>query len=106
VFGPRLLKPLGPIAYILKARTTLLRDMGAAMSPFNAFMFIQGLETLHLRMREHSANGQKLLSILENHPLVERVAYPGISSGLNKERADKYFLVVAEVFKGLRLKVV
>ena len=83
-------KPLGPIAYILKARTTLLRDMGAAMSPFNAFMFIQGLETLHLRMREHSANGQKIAEYLNNHPLVERVAYPGISSGLHKERADKY----------------
>ena len=83
-------KPMGPIAYILKARTTLLRDMGAAMSPFNAFMFIQGLETLHLRMREHSANGQKIAEYLNNHPLVERVAYPGISSGLHKERADKY----------------
>ena len=83
-------KPMGPIAYILKARTTLLRDMGAAMSPFNAFMFIQGLETLHLRMREHSANGQKIAEYLDSHPLVERVAYPGISSGLHKERADKY----------------
>ena len=83
-------KALGPIAYILKARTTLLRDMGAAMSPFNAFMFIQGLETLHLRMREHSANGQKVAEYLQNHQLVERVAYPGISTGLNKERADKY----------------
>ena len=82
-------KALGPIAYILKARTTLLRDMGAAMSPFNAFMFIQGLETLHLRMREHSANGQKVAEYLQNHQLVERVAYPGISTGLNKERADK-----------------
>ena len=83
-------KALGPIAYILKARTTLLRDMGAAMSPFNAFMFIQGLETLHLRMREHSANGQKVAEHLSNHPMVERVAYPGVSSGLPKERADKY----------------
>ena len=83
-------KPLGPIAYILKARTTLLRDMGAAMSPFNAFMFIQGLETLNIRMREHSANGQKVAEYLDNHPMVERVAYPGTSSGLAKERSDKY----------------
>ena len=83
-------KALGPIAYILKARTTLLRDMGAAMSPFNAFLFIQGLETLHLRMKEHSSNGQKVAEYLNKHPMVERVAYPGISSGLAKERADKY----------------
>ena len=83
-------KALGPIAYILKARTTLLRDMGAAMSPFNAFMFIQGMETLHLRMKEHSANGQKVAEHLSKHPMVERVAYPGTSSGLPKERADKY----------------
>lgn len=83
-------KPMGPIAYILKARTTLLRDMGAAMSPFNAFMFIQGLETLHLRMKEHSVNGLKVAKYLENHPIVQRVAYSGIANGLAKERADKY----------------
>ena len=83
-------KPMGPIAYILKARTTLLRDLGAAMSPFNAFMFIQGLETLHLRMKEHSANGLKVAEYLENHPMVERVSYPGVAKGLSKERADKY----------------
>ena len=64
--------------------------MGAAMSPFNAFMFIQGLETLNIRMREHSANGQKVAEYLDNHPMVERVAYPGTSSGLAKERSDKY----------------
>ena len=64
--------------------------MGAAMSPFNAFMFIQGLETLHLRMKEHSANGQKVAEHLSKHPMVERVAYPGVASGLPKERADKY----------------
>ena len=57
-------KPLGPIAYILKARTTLLRDMGAAMSPFNAFMFIQGLETLALRIREHSKNANQVAEFL------------------------------------------
>ena len=97
-------KALGPIAYILKARTTLLRDMGAAMSPFNAFMFIQGLETLHLRMREHSANGQKVAEYLLNHPLVERVAYPGISTGLNKERADKYLSGGCGGLQGFEIK--
>ena len=83
-------KPMGPIAYILKARVTILRDLGAAMSPFNAFMFIQGLETLHLRMKEHSANGQKVAEFLQNHPMVERIAYPGVASGYLKERAEKY----------------
>ena len=97
-------KPLGPIAYILKARTTLLRDMGAAMSPFNAFMFIQGLETLHLRMKEHSKNGQLVAEYLERHPLVETVAYPGISSGINKERAEKYLSGGCGGLQGFEIK--
>ena len=83
-------KPLGPIAYILKARTTILRDMGAAMSPFNAFMFIQGLETLALRIREHSKNADEIANFLINHPKVERVSHPSVASDLAKERADKY----------------
>ena len=83
-------KPLGPIAYILKARTTILRDMGAAMSPFNAFMFIQGLETLALRMREHSSNAEKIAEYLSNHDSVERVIYPSVMEGYAKERAEKY----------------
>ena len=83
-------KPLGPIAYILKARTTILRDMGAAMSPFNAFMFIQGLETLALRMREHCSNAEKVAQYLANHDSVEKVIYPSVMEGYAKERADKY----------------
>tara|TARA_B100001093_G_C26802343_1_gene1003984 strand:+ start:487 stop:1785 length:1299 start_codon:yes stop_codon:yes gene_type:complete len=83
-------KPLGPIAYILKARTTILRDMGAAMSPFNAFMFIQGLETLALRIREHSKNADEIANFLMNHPKVERVSHPSVASDFAKERADKY----------------
>ena len=83
-------KPLGPIAYILKARTTILRAMGAAMSPFNAFMFIQGLETLALRIREHSKNADEIANFLMNHPKVERVSHPSVASDLAKERADKY----------------
>ena len=83
-------KPLGPIAYILKARTTILRDMGAAMSPFNAFMFIQGLETLALRMREHSSNAEKVAQYLSNHESVERVIYPSVMDGYSKDRAEKY----------------
>ena len=80
-------KPLGPIAYILKARVTLLRDMGAAMSPFNAFMFLQGLETLPLRMREHSNNAAKVVKYLKGHAKVDRVIYP---SEVGQERAAKY----------------
>ena len=83
-------KPLGPIAYILKARTTILRDMGSAMSPFNAFMFIQGLETLALRIREHSKNADEIAKFLMSHPKVERVSHPSVASDLAKERADKY----------------
>ena len=83
-------KPLGPIAYILKARTTILRDMGAAMSPFNAFMFIQGLETLALRMREHCSNAEKVAQYLANHDSVEKVIYPSVMEGYAKERAEKY----------------
>ena len=79
-----------PIAYILKARTTLLRDMGAAMSPFNAFMFIQGLETLALRVREHSKNASKVAEFLKSHPQVESVSHPSVAEGIYKERAEKY----------------
>ena len=72
-------KGLGaPIAYILKARTTLLRDMGQAMSPFNAWMFIQGLETLPLRMREHCRNAETVARHLAAHPVVSRVIFPGL----------------------------
>jgi len=84
------IKPMGPIAYIMKARTTLLRDLGGAMSPFNAWAFIQGLETLPLRMREHGNNALKVAEFLKNNEKVSSVTYPGISDGIEKERADKY----------------
>ena len=84
------IKPMGPIAYIMKARTTLLRDLGGAMSPFNAWTFIQGLETLPLRMREHGTNALKVAEYLENHKKVSSVTYPGISSGIERVRANKY----------------
>ena len=83
-------KPLGPIAYILKARVTLLRDLGAAMSPFNAFQFIQGLETLPLRIREHSRNAQAVAEFLTGQPQVERVIHPSLWSGEQKRRAETY----------------
>ncbi|MEJ8571451.1 O-acetylhomoserine aminocarboxypropyltransferase/cysteine synthase family protein [Microbaculum marinum] len=84
-------KPLGPIAYILKARVTLLRDLGAAMSPMNAFQFIQGLETLPLRMREHGRNAVEVADFLANHPAVTRVIFPGRMSGEARRRADAVF---------------
>ena len=83
-------KPLGPIAYIIKARVTLLRDLGAAMSPFNAFMFIQGLETLPLRMREHCRNANAVAEYLGKNPAVTKVIFPGAMSGEPKRRADAY----------------
>jgi len=83
-------KPLGPIAYILKARVTLLRDIGACMSPFNAFMFLQGLETLPLRMREHYRNAEAVAAYLAGHPRVAKVIYPSMMGGAAKRRADQY----------------
>ena len=83
-------KPLGPIAYIIKARVTLLRDLGAAMSPFNAFQFLQGLETLPLRMREHCRNTQAVADYLAKHEAVETVIHPSRQSGEAKRRADTY----------------
>lgn len=83
-------KPLGPIAYILKARVTLLRDLGAAMSPFNAFQFIQGLETLPLRIREHSRNAAAVAEFLTKQPQVETVIHPSQWTGEQKRRAETY----------------
>ena len=68
-------KPIGPVAYIIKARVTLLRDVGAAMSPFNAFMFVQGLETLTLRMKQHCSNAIKVSEYLSKHPKISHVFF-------------------------------
>ncbi len=83
-------KPLGPIAYILKARVTLLRDLGSAMSPFNAFTFIQGLETLPLRMERHCYNAQKVSDFLSKHSKVSKVIYPSSMKNQYLDRATKY----------------
>ena len=83
-------KPLGPIAYILKARTTLLRDLGAAISPFNAFLILQGLETLPLRIREHSRNALAVADWLADQKGVTRVIHPAHLKGTAAERAKKY----------------
>ncbi|MCW8914675.1 MAG: PLP-dependent transferase [Magnetovibrio sp.] len=83
-------KPIGPVAYIIKARTTLLRDLGSAMSPFNAFQIIQGMETLALRMKAHSENTAKVAEFLNNHADVTNVIYPTMQDGEDKRRADAY----------------
>ncbi len=80
----------GPLAFILKARVQGLRDTGAAISPFNAFLILQGIETLALRMERHSANALAVARHLESHPQVEWVNYPGLASSRYHARAQKY----------------
>ena len=85
-------KPLGPIAYIIRARVVLLRDIGACMSPFNAFQFIQGLETLPLRMREHCRNAGDVALHLQRHPAVTRVIYAGLHHDAEQQRRATTYL--------------
>ncbi|MDP3098409.1 MAG: O-acetylhomoserine aminocarboxypropyltransferase/cysteine synthase [Syntrophales bacterium] len=81
---------MGNIAFIIKARVQLLRDIGACLSPFNAFLFLQGLETLPLRQRQHSANALGVARFLKGHPLVNWVNYPGLEDHLSHGLAVKY----------------
>jgi OAH/OAS sulfhydrylase len=83
-------KPLGPIAYIIKARVTLLRDIGSALSPFNAFLILQGIETLALRIRTLSENARQVAEYLTGHPAVTRVVYPTLHTGEQRRRAGAY----------------
>ena len=84
------LRPLGNLVYLVHIRTHWLRDTGAAMSPFAAWITIQGLETLHLRMERHCENAQVIAEYLESHDKVEWVNYPGLSSHKDHDRANKY----------------
>ncbi len=90
--GLRYAEALGNQAYIIKARVQLLRDLGPAITPFNAWLFVQGLETLPLRMERHSQNAQKIAEFLEGHPSVAWVQYPGLKSHPQHEIAAKYFV--------------
>lgn len=81
----------GNIAYIMKMRTTLMRDQGATISPFNSFLLLQGLETLSLRVERHVENALKVVDFLKNHPQVESVNHPSQTSGREKELYDQYF---------------
>ena len=98
------LKPLGNIAYIIKARVTLLRDVGTALSPFNAFLFLQGLETLHLRIIRHSENALAVAKYLSKHHKVSWVTYPGLDSSPEKERVKKYLPKGAGAILGFGVK--
>ncbi|MBS4960998.1 MAG: O-acetylhomoserine aminocarboxypropyltransferase/cysteine synthase [Clostridiales bacterium] len=81
----------GNLAYITKIRTTLLRDQGATISPFNSFLLLQGLETLSLRVERHVENALKVVQFLKNHPQVEKVNHPSLGTGRQKQLYDKYF---------------
>jgi O-acetylhomoserine (thiol)-lyase len=89
--GVRFTEAVGAAAYIIKARVTLLRDTGSAISPFNSFLFLQGLETLSLRVERHISNTLKVIDFLKNHEKVERVDHPSLAAEKNKAIYDKYF---------------
>ena len=81
----------GNLAYILKLRTTLMRDQGATISPFNSFLLLQGLETLSLRVERHVENALKVIDFLKNHPQVKKVNHPSLAEGRQKELYNAYF---------------
>ncbi|HEX7560583.1 MAG TPA: O-acetylhomoserine aminocarboxypropyltransferase/cysteine synthase [Candidatus Humimicrobiaceae bacterium] len=98
------LRPLGNIAYIMKARVVLLRDLGPALSPFNSFLFLQGLETLPLRMIRHCENALTVANFLQAHPLVSWVNYPGLDFSPEKKKAEKYLSKGAGAILGFGIK--
>ncbi|MBR0599095.1 O-acetylhomoserine aminocarboxypropyltransferase/cysteine synthase family protein [Sinanaerobacter chloroacetimidivorans] len=89
--GVTFTEAVGAAAYIIKARVTLLRDTGASLSPFNSFLFLQGLETLSLRVERHIENTLSVIDFLKNHEKVERVNHPSLTEGTEKALYDKYF---------------
>lgn len=95
---------LGPLAFITKARGQVLRDIGACQSPFNSWLFLQGLETLSLRMERHVANAQTVAAYLEKHPRVNWVSYPGLKSHPDHEMAQKYLPKGAGALLGFGVK--
>ena len=95
---------VGPLCYIVTCRTHWLRDLGGAMSPFNAFLFLQGLETLHLRMPRHCENTLAVARHLEAHPLVSWVNYPGLPSHPDHERTKLYLSKGAGAILGFGIK--
>jgi O-acetylhomoserine (thiol)-lyase len=105
VWGTLIPEALGaPIAYIIRARVVLLRDLGASMAPFNAFAFIQGLETLPLRMRQHCSNAEAVANFVNGHDKVETVIFPGFQDGEARRRADAYLSGGNGALVGMELK--
>ncbi len=102
--GFNFVKEAGNQAYITRARLSLLRPLGPAMSPFNAFLFLQGLETLHLRMPRHVENASAVARYLEKHKSVKWVNYPGLDSSPEKAKADKYLPRGAGALIGFGIK--
>ncbi|MBT5178634.1 MAG: bifunctional O-acetylhomoserine aminocarboxypropyltransferase/cysteine synthase [Rhodospirillaceae bacterium] len=105
VWGTLIPEALGaPIAYIIRARVVLLRDLGASMAPFNAFSFIQGLETLPLRMRQHCSNAEAVANFVNGHDKVDKVIFPGFQDGEMRRRADAYLSGGNGALVGMELK--
>jgi O-acetylhomoserine (thiol)-lyase len=102
--GIDFIEAVGNKAYIIKARVTLLRDLGPALSPFNSFLLLQGLETLHLRMIRHSENALQVAEFLRNHPNVAWVNYPGLSDSPQFAKARKYLPKGAGAIIGFGVK--
>ena len=98
------MKPIGPVAYAIKARTTLLRDLGSAVSPFNAFLTLQGIETLTLRMERHVQNAAAVVAFLAKRPEVTKVIHPSLQTGEARARADKYLKGGYGALVGFELK--
>jgi len=97
-------EPLKSLSFILKARVSSLRDLGSALSPFNSFLFLQGIETLHLRMDRHCANALAVASFLSDHPLVSWVNYPGLPNHPSYELAKRYMPKGASSLIGFGIK--
>ena len=98
------MKPLGPVAYIIRMRVILLRDLGAPMAPMNAFLTLQGLETLPLRIERHCANALRVAAHLSQHPAVAKVIHPSLMTGEAKRRADAYLKGGFGSLMGIELK--
>ena len=102
--GLNFFEALGSQAYIIKVRLILLRDLGPALSPFNSFLFLQGLETLHLRMPRHSENALAVAGYLEKHPKVAWINYPGLTSSPEYSKVKKYLTKGAGAIIGFGIK--
>ena len=102
--GINFVEAVGKNAFIVKARVTLMRDLGATLSPFNSFLFLQGLETLHLRMPRHSENARKVATFLQNHPQVSWVNYPGLPDSPHYDKVQNYLPNGAGAIVGFGVK--